>query len=149
MSPARVQLISLGPALIVAVALTFDTAYAGSSESCQSYADSNACRKKGVVNVSSSEWNARVWSTMKNPTISIDTIGESWWTARETCNGNITGQVEYDGEVEYNDSEFWDVSVHLKHSCGGTRLGWSMGNHDFHESGYTHIYPYKEYPMAI
>jgi hypothetical protein len=86
---------------------------------------------------------------MKNPTISIDTIGESWWTARETCNGNITGQVEYDGEVEYNDSEFWDVSVHLKHSCGGTRLGWSMGNHDFHESGYTHIYPYKEYPMAI
>jgi hypothetical protein len=149
MKTLRAALLSLGLALVVALALASDTAYAGSSESCQSYATSNACRKKGVVNVSSSEWNAKVWSTMKNPTISIDVIGESWWTARETCNGNITYQQEYDGEVDLNDSEFYDVSVHLKHSCGGSRLGWSMGNHDFHESGYTHIYPYKEYPMAI
>ncbi len=120
-----------------------------SSESCQSYAGSNACRAKGVDNSSSTTWGANVRSRMTTPRININVIGESWWTVRETCNGSITSQTQYGGEVEYNDYEFFDASAQVKHSCGGTRVGWSMGNHDFYKSGYSHIYPYKSHSMTI
>jgi hypothetical protein len=119
------------------------------SESCQSYAGSNACRMKGVQNIDSSTWGANMRSQMKNPQINIDVIGRSWWTVRETCNGSITYQAQYGGAVDYNDYMFFDAGGYYKHSCSGNRVGWSMGNHDFHKSGYTHIYPYKEHSYPL
>jgi hypothetical protein len=122
---------------------------AGGSTSCQSYAGSNACRRKEATSTGPTTWTASVKSYMTNPTISIDTIGRSWWTVRETCNSQITHQHRYDGRVRYSTSSFQNWSYQLEHYCSGARYGWSMGNHDFHESGYSHIYPYKSYSRHL
>ncbi len=122
---------------------------ASSSTSCQSYAGAFACRSKGVASTGPSTWGANVQSYMASPAISIDTIGYSYWTVRETCDGDITSQWNYGGTVDHYTSSFWDASAQYKHYCGGSRVGWSFGNHDFHKSGYSHIYPYKLHSQGL
>lgn len=150
MNASRIRAILL-PAVVLVMVFAWlpGDALAGSSESCQSYAGSNACRKKGVVSTGSSTWSGQVWSTMKNPPIDADTIGYSYWTVRETCDGQITSQVQYGGYHDHNTDSFYDVNAMAKHACPGSRLGHSLGNHDFDESGYQHIYPYKSYSQGI
>lgn len=147
------RLLILAPILVLVVgSVAVDVGAAPPADGligCQAYATSNACKRKDVIKTSSSTWTAGVKSYMDNPVITINTIGWSWWTARETCNAAITYQQQYGGSTSSNASSKQDWSYHLSHSCSGTRKGWSMGNHDFHKSGYTHIYPYWEYWFYI
>lgn len=100
----------------------------GGSTSCQSYVGSHACRRKEVNDVSASAWNAQVKSYMTNPVISIGTIGFSYWTVRETCDGIFTHQTVYSGTVDHNTSLFWDSSARAKYYCSGYRAGWSAAH---------------------
>lgn len=151
MKPQRLFLSLAG--LIILTGVVFADGIAapllGSSETCQAYAGSNACSKKAVASTGSTTWGGNVYSEMKNPRINIGVIGEAYWTVRETCNGAITSQSQYGGEADYGDYLFLDSSAQLKHTCGGTRVGWSLGNHDYNQSGYSHITPYKEYHLTI
>jgi len=124
--------------------------FQGSSTSCQSYATAQACRTKGISDLGSS-YSATVISYMTNPTINIGTIGYSWWTVREKCTGIITYQAQYGGGVNYNSSYYSRSTNHSNHTCSppNWRIGYSMGNHDFNDSGSSHIYPYKEYSADI
>lgn len=118
---------------------------AAGSISCQNYATSHACKRKDVTSTGADTWTAGVKSYMDNPVITIDTIGYAYWTAYVTCDGDISYWKFYTGQVIYNASSFQDWSYHLKPFCGGSRWGHSVGNHDFHKSGYTHIWPYHSF----
>lgn len=119
----------------------------GSSTTCNDYGGDDACRQKGVLNVDY-RWSASVYSYM-NPSVAIGTIGYSYWTVREKCDGTITHQINYGGAVVYNSSSMWDSSAQTKHTCYSNRTGESLGNHDFHRSGQSHIYPYKIYTGGL
>ena len=72
----------------------------------------------------------------------MDDIGYSWWTVRERCNGSITKQVIVGGHVFHYKSSYYAAMTVTKRTCSGTRLGQSMGNHDFYKWPYSHKYLY-------
>lgn len=147
------RLIVLAGVLVLALSAVVREATAspqlGTSTSCAAYGTTNACRSKTVQNVSSSTWNAGVWSYTKNPQTNIGVIGWSWWTVREWRSGVITYEYYGGASTRTNTYTHQANGNHSKHSCSLTRTGYSMGNHDFHQSGYTHIYPYKEYSEVL
>lgn len=85
--------------------------------------------------VSSSAWNAKIRSYTTNPVYDIGTIGWTWWTVRELCDGNIIDQSQYGGHAEYGDSDAWDISFQALDDCGGTHQGAVLGTHDFKHGG--------------
>lgn len=117
----------------------------GGSIDCPAYAGSHSCKTKTMTPTDIDTWDAGVSSEMENPRISIGTIGWSWWTVRETCNGNFLLNQQYGGSVSYNTYVKSQTRSYFRHACSGTHQGWSMGNHDFYQSGYAHITPYWEY----
>ena len=89
---------------------------------------------KDVWIVNSTSWNAKVQSNT-NPVYNIGTIGWTWWTFRDTCDGVILDNWVKSGSVLYGASDHWDVGVDDYDSCGGSYRVWSMGTHDFKEGG--------------
>jgi len=84
--------------------------------------------------VSSTSWNAKVQSNT-NPAYDIGTIGWTWWTFRDTCDGVIIDNWVNPGSVRYGASDHWDIGIDDRDDCNGTYLGWSMGTHDFQHGG--------------
>lgn len=87
-------------------------------------------------------WNAKLWSTSKNPALSMDDIGYSYWTVREKCGSAITNQVNLGGHVLHNTYLYYSAQTMTKQYCGGFRYGESLGNHDYYEYPYSHLYIY-------
>jgi hypothetical protein len=94
----------------------------------------DATALKDVWYVNSSSWNAHVRSYSVKPVYNIGTIGWTWWTFRDTCDGVIIDNWVQGGYAEYNDADAWDTGVDDRDYCGGTYYGWSIGNHDFKHS---------------
>jgi len=88
---------------------------------------------KDVWVVNSTSWDAKVQSYTTNPVRNIGTIGWTWWTFRDTCNGVIIDNWVQPGSVRYGASNHWDVGVDDRDPCGGSYRGWSLGTHDFKE----------------
>ena len=88
---------------------------------------------KDVWVVDSNSWNAKVQSYTTNPVRNIGTIGWTWWTFRDTCNGVIIDNWVQPGSVRYGANNHWDVGVDDRDFCSGSYRGWSMGVHDFKE----------------
>ncbi len=145
------QALSAAICLLILSLLALDAAAApsaGASTTCQPYGTTNACRWKRVDNLSIN-WNAGVSSYTTNPVTDIGVIGWPYWTIRETCSGAITMQEIRDPSIRTNASSHTRLESFQKQGCGGTRVGWSMGNHDFHQFGYEHIYPPKQYSEPL
>jgi len=75
----------------------------------------------------------------------MDDIGYSYWTLRQWCGGIIIAQMVSPGHVLHYTSVYWASSMQQKAYCGApyTREGESLGNHDFYDWPYNHIYPYS------
>lgn len=86
-----------------------------------------------VQNYTGSYWATGVRSNTQNPTMDMDDIGYSYWTYRQRCNGIISQQTQYEGDVFHYTSSYWASASPSKVYCDGpyTRLGESLGNHDF------------------
>lgn len=97
----------------------------------------DAVAMKDVVVVDAFTWNGRIRSYTTNPVYDIGTIGFTWWTFRETCDGNIIDNWVQSGYVEYGDSDVLDIGVDDRDPCSGSHLGWSLGTHDFKHGGDT------------
>lgn len=97
--------------------------------------------EKTIVN-GTPYWNAKLWSTSKNPALSMDDIGYSYWTVREKCGSIIKTQVNFSGHVLHNTYLYYSAQTMTKKSCTGFRYGESLGNHDFYEYPYSHLYMY-------
>lgn len=87
-------------------------------------------------------WNAKLWSISKNPALSMDDIGYSYWTVREKCGTTIKTQVNLPGHVLHNTYLYYSAQTMTKKACTGLRYGESLGNHDFYEYPYSHRYIY-------
>ena len=98
-----------------------------------------------VWNNSGSYWDAGVRSYTANPTRVMDDIGYSYWTVRQRCYGSIIQQTNYGGHVLHYRSSYWAAVTKIKAYCSNpyARLGESLGNHDFYDWPYSHIYPYS------
>lgn len=89
-----------------------------------------AVAMKDVWVVNSTSWNAHVRSYTNNPNYNIGTIGWTWWTFRDTCNGIIIDNAVKGGQVSYGANLKWDTGVNDRETCSNYRI-WSMGGHDF------------------
>lgn len=87
-------------------------------------------------------WNAKLWSRSQSPAINMDDIGRSYWTVREKCGTTITNQVNLSGHVLHNTSLYYSAQTMTKRACSGFRYGESLGNHDYYEYPYSHLYMY-------
>lgn len=95
----------------------------------------DAVALKDVWIVDSVNWNAHIKSYTTNPVYNIGTIGWTWWTHRETCNGNIVDNYTHSGYALYGASSVFDTGVDDRDACDGSHLGWSLGKHDFKHNG--------------
>ncbi len=129
--------------VIVILVLNFAVfSIAKASATSQSYNGiTTAYAEKSIMNYST-HWDTKLWSKSKSPAINMDDIGYSWWTIREKCNGVITNQVQYGGHVLHNTPLYYSATTMTKRTCSGYRLGESLGNHDYYEYPYSHLYLY-------
>lgn len=90
-------------------------------------------------------WNGDIWSHT-NTGNAIGTIGWTWWTIRETCNGSITLQYQYGGQALYNASAISDIAVAAVQPCAvpSKQYGHVLGTHDF-KNGSDTWNPYWEH----
>lgn len=95
-------------------------------------------------------WDAGVRSYTDSPPRVMDDIGFSYWTVRQRCNGTIVWQTTYSGHVLHYTSSYWAATTRQKVACNPyARVGESLGNHDFYDWPYSHIYPYSFESGAI
>ncbi len=120
----------------------------GTATRCEPYGTTNACMRKEVTNLSIN-FIAGVSSYTHNPVTNIGVIGWSWWTIQQTCSGRLIYHVERGPSVRYNTDYHGRMETHPKRPCDRTRVGWSLGNHDFHQSGFQHIYPPHSHSEGI
>lgn len=104
--------------------------------------------QKDVVR-SGGSWNGYIWSHTNNGN-AIGTIGWTWWTIRETCNGSITLQYQYGGQVLYNSSAISDIAVASMQPCAYplNQYGRVLGTHDF-KNGSATWNPYWEHAEKL
>lgn len=144
--------LALGVTAILVAGLFFATiAYAG----FQCYPSSGNCITQAhyshtVENHSgTSSWSAGVLSQSKTPAISMDDIGFSYWTVQAWCADQRIDWWQYangaHGDVHHNTSSYWASITRTKGYCANPndRNGQSIGNHDFYENPYAHLYPYS------
>lgn len=140
--------------LVLALAVALGTypahfAFAYATTSYPNFAGvTTAIALKDVWIVNNTSWNAYVESYTTNPVRNIGTIGWTWWTFRDTCNGVMIDNWVQPGSVRYGASRHWDVGVDDRDPCGGSYQGWSMGTHDFKE-GNSIWRPYLETTEGI
>jgi len=125
----------LGAGLAIALGIyTVRSVLAYATTSYPNFAGvTTAVALKDVWVVSDTSWNAHVKSYTTNPVRNIGTIGWTWWTFRDTCNGNIIDNWVKPGYARYGASEAWDTGVDDRDYCNGSYRGWSLGTHDFKE----------------
>ena len=116
----------------------------------QCYPSSSNCLTQAeyihtVTNDNSTYWSAGVSSRTNNPVRTMDDIGYSYWTTRQYCSGVIKKQNQMSGNVLHYKSNYWASATYAKVTCSNPngREGESLGNHDFYDYPYSHIYPYS------
>lgn len=83
---------------------------------------------KMVRKILSGQWAADIVSYTNYPPVAIS-LGWTYFTARETCNGNITQQVIKGGTLVYSTQRATTTFMNSL-PCGGTRAGYSIGKHE-------------------
>jgi len=83
---------------------------------------------KMVRKLSSVQWAGDIVSYTNYPPVAI-TLGWTYFTTRETCNGTITQQVIKGPTSVYNTQIATTTFMSTK-SCSGTRYGYSIGKHE-------------------
>jgi len=119
--------------VLFAIFLLFhaQTVYALAVQTYSNFAgvtDAKAKKDVWIVNITS--WNGHIRSYTTNPVYNIGTIGWTWWTFRDTCNGVIVDNWVNGGHAAYGDSDEWDTGVDDRETCGNYLI-WSLGKHDF------------------
>lgn len=116
----------------------------------QCYPSSGNCRTTAyyfhyVWNAPGSSWEAGVRSFTANPTRTMDDIGYSYWSLRQWCYTTLLYATTYGGHVNHYASDYWATTIQYKYICSNPnqRLAESLGNHDFYDWPYNHIYPYS------
>jgi hypothetical protein len=93
-----------------------------------------------VQNWAGAHWTAHIYTWVDYPVITMSNIGHSWWTVREWCDGELTGNIQ-GGPLGFTNRSSHSVSMTIeKKSCQGTRIGTSQGNHHFYKWPHTHWY---------
>lgn len=113
------------------------------------YAGTNAGASKDSYIVSSTAWNANIRSFTYAPGgppgsgANIGTIGWVWWTFRETCGSVILSNWPQPSRVIYGGRDIGDTGFDSRRFCspGQSHLGWSMGKHDFKQTGWPNWNP--------
>jgi len=143
----RILKLALGIMTILVLGLLV-TAKAQASSRC--YPSSGNCLTYAnyyhtVTNHTGSYWDAGVRSYTASPTRTMDDIGYSYWAIREWCYTTLSKTNTYGGHVLHYTSSYWAASTRTKQFCSNPsqRLGESLGNHDFYDWPYSHIYPYS------
>ena len=140
--------IAVGVAVILVLNFAIFSVAKASATSANYNGITIAYAEKSITN-HSTYWEQRLWSKSQSPAINMDDIGYSWWTIRERCNGVIMNQVQYGGHVLHNTSLYYSGNTMTKKTCGGYRLGESLGNHDYYEYPYSHLYLYLASTTSI
>ena len=108
----------------------------------QNYNGITTAKAEKTIENGTPYWNAKLWSRSQSPVINMDDIGYSYWTVREKCGTTVTKQVNLSGHVLHNTSLYYSAQTMPKQNCSGFRYGESLGNHDFYEYPYSHLYMY-------
>lgn len=118
--------------LVVATSFLLSTpAYALETRTQPNFAGvTTAVARQDVWIVNTTSWNAHIRSFTQNPAYNIGTIGWTWWTFRDTCNGIIVDNAVKGGQVSYGANLKWDTGVNDRETCANYRI-WSLGRHDF------------------
>jgi len=117
--------------------------------SSQCYPSSGNCLTtayyyKYIYNGPGSYWETSVYTYTANPTRTMDDIGYSYWSVRQWCYDTLLHASTYGGNVNHYASSHWVTSPRTKYYCTNPyqRMGESLGNHDFYDWPYSHMYPY-------
>ena len=118
--------------LVVVVSLMVSKpAYALVNQTYPNFAGvTRAVARQDVWIVNATSWNAHIRSFTESPAYNIGTIGWTWWTFRDTCNGIIVDNWVKPGQVSYGANLKWDTGVDDRETCTNYRI-WSLGRHDF------------------
>lgn len=84
---------------------------------------------KMVRKLSSAQWAGDIVSYTDYPPVAIS-LGWTYFTTRETCNGSITQQVQKGGTSVYGTQVAATTFMNTM-TCNGTRYGYSLGKHEF------------------
>lgn len=95
--------------------------------------------QKDTIYVGNSVWNGGIYSHTQDGT-AISSIGWTYWTFRELCNGVIKSQTVVQGAAIPNSSGVSDLGVDVFNACSYTRQGHVLGNHEFKNIGYPNWY---------
>ena len=83
---------------------------------------------KMVRKLGTGQWSADIVSYTDLPPVVI-TLGWTYFTARETCNGVITQQV-IKGGTSVSGTQIATGTFMTPRACSGTRYGYSIGKHE-------------------
>ena len=87
---------------------------------------------KMVRKLSSVQWGGDIVSYTDYPQVSM-TLGWTYFTTRETCNGTLKQQVVKGGLSVYA-TQRANTTFMSTMSCAGTRYGYVLGKHEFKNS---------------
>lgn len=135
MKPQNSRSIMITLVTILLMLTVYQISSAGCCESHSFAENSTTARaEKEVIKLTSSTWQAVIYSYTDNPALAIDELGWTSWTVFEQCNGQVIDFQSRGGVTVYNKSYRANAFSQAINSCAYLpQFGCTGGNHRFKE----------------
>jgi hypothetical protein len=110
----------------------YSSVFASTTRTYENFAGvTTAVASKDIVVYGPPLWTGTINSLTRNPIYDIGTIGWTWWSCQEYCDGQYVYGETYPGYVEYGEHLVQQTAWLTMGDCDHDHVGLVAGKHDF------------------